>query len=113
MTLDEARMMANVNDRAGRLFEAGYRARWTDAGRLEVRSGQGAAYLVDTETGACDCPFYRAHQGRHFCKHSLGWRLLVARQRACRRLVLALLLKAWADLDDRVAACVKEDVRHD
>lgn len=47
MTLDEARLMANVNARAQRLFEDGYRARWTGpplAGRLQrpggrVRSG--------------------------------------------------------------------------
>ncbi len=29
MTLDEARLMANVSDWAGRPFEDGYRARWT------------------------------------------------------------------------------------
>jgi len=113
MTLDEARMMANVNDRAARLFETGYRARWKDAGTLEVRNVDGAAYLVDAETGACDCPFYRTHQGRHPCKHGLGWRLLLSKQRACRRLVLLLLLRAWADLDDRVPGYVSEGTRHD
>ena len=100
MTLDEARLMANVNDRAQRLFENGYRARWNEAGLLGIRSGKGAAYLVDIESGACDCPFYRAHQGRHPCKHGLGWRWLLSQQRACRRLVALLLLRAWAGLND-------------
>jgi predicted nucleic acid-binding Zn finger protein len=113
MTLDEARLMANVNDRAQRLFEDGYRARWNRTGRLEVRSGKGASYLVDTEAGTCDCPFYRAHQGRHLCKHSLGWRRLLSKQRACRRLVLLVLLKAWADLDDRGCVRIAEAAPHD
>ena len=65
-------MMASVNDRAARLFETGYRARWNGAGTLEIRNVDGAAYLVDAKTGACGCPFYRAHQGRHPCKHSFG-----------------------------------------
>lgn len=113
MTLDEARLMANVNSRAQRLFEDGYRARWNGTGLLEIRSAKGAAYFVDTEAETCDCPFYRAHQGRHPCKHSLGWRLLVSKQRACRRLVLLLLLKAWADLDDRTPAALLEATCHD
>ena len=112
MTLDEARLMANVNDRARRLFEDGYRARWRGAGRLEVRNGRGTVYAVDTRAQACDCPFYRAHQGRHACKHCLGWALLLRRQRACRRLVALLLLKAWADLDDGSSARVPEETDH-
>jgi len=113
MTLDEARLMANVNDRAQRLFEDGYRARWNGNGRLEIRSAKGAAYLVDTEAETCDCPFYRAHQGRHPCKHSLGWRRLISKQRAYRRLVLLLLIRAWADLDDRTPASFLETTCHD
>lgn len=35
MTFDEARLMANVNARAGRLY--GYRARWLDTHALAVR----------------------------------------------------------------------------
>ena len=112
MTLDEARMMANVNEKASRLFENGYRGRWTDTGRLEIHNGDGVVYLVDAGTSACNCPFYRTHQGRHPCKHGLGWRLLLSKQRACRRLVLLLLLRAWADLDDRVPAHVQEGARH-
>ena len=112
MTFDEARLMANVNDRAGRLFEAGYRARWTGAGTLEIRNGTGATYRVHIGTGACDCPFYRGHQGRHPCKHSLGWRLLLSKQRACRRLVALLLLQAWTDLDDGSCIHIPEDTDH-
>ena len=112
MTFDEARLMANVNGRAKRLFESGYRARWKEAGVLEVRNGLGSAYLVDTVDEACGCPFYRAHQGRHFCKHLLGWRRLLSRQRACRRLMAVLLLRAWADLDDGCPAGIPED-RHE
>ena len=112
MTLDEARLMANVNHWAGLLFAAGYRARWTDAENLEIRNGTGATYLVDTKTGTCDCPFYKAHQGRLPCKHSLGARLLLSKQRDCRRLVSLLLLRVWADLDDRATARVPEGCRH-
>ena len=100
MTLDEARLMANVNARAGRLFEDGYRARWVGPGLLAVRNGRGTTYGVDTAAGACGCRFYRAHDGRLPCKHLLGWEGLLARQRACRRLLAILLLRAWADLDD-------------
>ena len=100
MTLDEARLMANVSDRARRLFDDGYRARWRGAHVLEVRSPQGAAYRLDTLAATCGCPFFRGHQGRRPCKHLLGWKRLLRRQRACRRLVTLLLLRAWADLDD-------------
>ncbi len=113
MTLDEAWLMANVNGRAQRLFEDDYRARWNGAGLLEIRSAKGAAYLVDMDTETCDCPFYRAHQGRHPCKHSLGWRRLVSKQRACRCLILLLLLRAWADLNDRAPAAFLEVPCHD
>lgn len=109
MTFDEARLMANVNARARRLFDDGYRARWKGTYVLEVRSPQGAAYRVDTLRRSCDCPFFRGHQGRHPCKHQLGWKRLLARQRACRRLVALALLWAWADLDD---ACPCPDDAH-
>ena len=112
MTFDEARLMANVNDRAQRLFEDGYRARWAGPDFLSVRSVRGTVYAVDTQGQACDCPFYRAHRGRHACKHCLGWRLLLSKQRACRRLVALLLLRAWADLDDGSFARILEDTDH-
>lgn len=100
MTFDEARVSANVNARARRLFEGGYRARWRSTHVLEVRSPQGAAYGVDVLAGTCDCPFFQGHDGRLWCKHSLGWRQLLVRQRAARRRIALLLLLCWADLDD-------------
>lgn len=100
MTFDEARLMANVNARARHLFGDGYRARWKGTHVLEVRSPQGARYRVDTLSGTCACPFFQGHQGRHPCKHVLGWKRLLAHQRACRRLTALLLLRVWADLDD-------------
>ncbi len=55
---------------------------------------------MDIQAATCDCPFFQKHGGRHSCKHALGWKMLLKRQRACRRLLLLVLLKAWADLDD-------------
>lgn len=100
MTLDEARLQENVNARARSLFDSGYRARWRGHHTLDIRSPKGTVYQVNTLTGGCDCPFFRGHAGRHPCKHSLGWRKLLSRQRACRRFVTILLLRAWADLED-------------
>jgi len=100
MTFDEARLMANVNARARRLFEDGYRARWHGSHRLVIRNQRGVAYQLDTCRRTCDCPFFLAHEGRRPCKHLLGYRRLLVRQRTCRRLVTLVLLSAWADLDD-------------
>ena len=47
MNLDEARTLANVNDRAQRLFEDGYRIRYLDTHRYLIRSEQGATYTLD------------------------------------------------------------------
>lgn len=111
MTFDEARLMANVNARSERLFEDGYRARWLGTYLLEIRNRAGAAYRIDTLSETCDCPFFRGHGGRHPCKHVLGRKRLLARQRACRRLVTLMLLLAWADLDDGAPrACGAEQV---
>ncbi len=41
MTLDEARLMTNVNARASRMFEDGYRARWIGPDLLAVRKDKG------------------------------------------------------------------------
>jgi len=98
MTLDEARLRENVSARAGLLFEQGYRARWAGRHALQIRNGRGGAYRVDTGASTYDCPFFQKHGGRYSCKHALGWKKLLARQRACRRLLL--LVKTLADLDD-------------
>jgi hypothetical protein len=98
MTLDEARLMVNVNARARRLFEDGYRARWVGPHLLAVRNSNGGVYRIDTTTNAYACPFFL--QSGHPCKHSLGWRRLLARQRTCRPWLGVLLLRAWRNLDD-------------
>ena len=98
MTLDEARLMANVNARAQRLFENGYRARWVGPHVLAIRNDRGAVYRVDTQAETCDCPFFR--KSGHPCKHSLGWRRLLARQRACRLWIMIVLMRAYSSLDD-------------
>ena len=105
MTFDEARLMANVNDRSRRLFENGYRARWRDAAILSVRNPGGTTYCVDTHAGTCDCPFFQKHAGRHSgkhlaCKHLLGWERLLSQQRGCRLFAALMLLRVWADLAD-------------
>ena len=100
MTFDEARLMANVNDRAQRLFADGYRARWRNSAILSVRSPKGAAYRLDMQAKTCDCPFFGKHFGRYFCKHWLGWKQLLSRQRACRLFLTVMLLRVWTDLDD-------------
>ena len=98
MTLDEARLMANVNARAQRLFEDGYRAHWLERPLLAVRNGQGTIYQIDTQTQSCDCPFFL--KSGHPCKHVLGWCKLIARQRTCRLWVTLALLRVWSSLDD-------------
>lgn len=100
MTFDEARLTASVNARAEALFESGYRARWAGPARLSVRNSKGAAYLVETLAQTCECPFFRAHQGRYPCKHLLGWTRLLWRQRSCRRTLLRVLSDLLDDLDE-------------
>ena len=100
MTFDEARLLASVNARAETLFESGYRARWAGSARLLVRNGRGAAYLVETLAQTCECPFFRAHQGRYPCKHLLGWTRLLWRQRSCRRTLSLVLNDLLDDLDE-------------
>ena len=80
MARDEAQMLANVAARAERLHEDGYRARWLDDYIVEVTSPQGANYEVDALFLTCTCPFYTGHDGRHACKHLLGYQRLLQRQ---------------------------------
>lgn len=98
MTLDEVRLMAGVNARAQCLFENGYRARWKGPRLLAVRNSQGAVYDVDTQAQTCNCPFFT--KSVHPCKHVLGWRKLLTRQRTCRLWLTLALLRAWNSLDD-------------
>ena len=82
VTLDEARLLANVNERAQHLYEDGYRIRCLDAHRYLVRSEKGGTYTVDREADTCSCPFFEKHGGRYPCKHTLGWKKLLFTQRA-------------------------------
>ncbi|WP_309709868.1 hypothetical protein [Armatimonas sp.] len=81
MNLDEARTLANVNERAQRLFEDGYRIRSLDGNLHLIRSEHGATYTLDRAEKSCTCPFYAKHGGRYSCKHVLGWRKLHMAQR--------------------------------
>ena len=89
MTLDEARLLANVNARAQRLYEDGYRAEWLDEYVLEVTNEEGTGYEVDTLFETCTCPFYTERQGRYACKHLLGWKRLLERQQQAAQAVEA------------------------
>jgi hypothetical protein len=84
--LDEARVLANVQARADRLFEDGYRARWIDSSLVEVDSPQGETYQIDTDTRTCDCPFFEKGKAQRrrgpdrTCKHLLGLSKLLEKQ---------------------------------
>lgn len=111
---DEARLMANVSARAQRLFDDGYRARWTGGSALAIRNPQGVVYEVDAEAATCDCPFFQKYcnsqtrsgcrQKHYRCKHLLGYRRLLSRQRAARLLVALILLRVWDELGDAPAS---------
>ncbi|WP_395145153.1 SWIM zinc finger family protein [Armatimonas sp.] len=81
MDMDGARLLANVNDRAQRLFEDGYRIRSLDGNRHLIRSEHGATYTLDCAEKSCTCPFFEKHGGRYSCKHILGWRKLLMTQK--------------------------------
>ena len=91
MNLDEARTLANVNDRAQRLFEDGYRIRSLDGNLHLIRSDHGATYTLDRAEQSCTCPFFEKHDGRYSCKHLLGWKKLYVTQRA----TIACLSARW------------------
>lgn len=80
MSLNEVRLLANVNTRAKRLFQDGYRADWLDDHLLEIATPGGEAYEIDTIAATCSCPFYQKHQGKYGCKHLLGYEKLLADQ---------------------------------
>ncbi|MGC4044732.1 MAG: hypothetical protein QM758_13145 [Armatimonas sp.] len=86
--MDEARMLANVRERAQRLFDDGYRAKATDSGLIEIHSPGGADYDIDRKKKTCSCPFFvRISQVKpagdpdRTCKHLLGLAKLLAAQK--------------------------------
>ncbi|MBB6050746.1 hypothetical protein [Armatimonas rosea] len=91
MNLDEARQLANVNERAQRLFEDGYRIRSLDGNLHLIRKQHGATYTLDRAEKSCTCPFFTKNSGRYSCKHFLGFKKLVLSQ----RFHLATLSARW------------------
>ncbi len=81
-TPSEARMLANVQARAGRLFEDGYVARRLDPHRLSITAPRGATYELDARDRSCTCPFFVKNEGRYDCKHLLGASCLLKKQAA-------------------------------
>lgn len=76
----EARLLANVNARAKRLYEDGYRAKKFGPFRLTVIGPTGASYELDARKRACTCLFFTRHRGRYACKHLLGAVCLLRKQ---------------------------------
>lgn len=93
-TIDEAKLMANVNSRAERLFQDDYRGRRLTASAVRVFSPQGETYLVDLANGECDCPFFTKHLGKYPCKHILGADKLLSDQKAAQ----AHNIREWAGM---------------
>lgn len=86
MTLDIARLVANVNHRAQRLFEDGYTAVWTNEPfELDVTNEEGTTYVVNDLFECCSCPFWMKHRWARKCKHLLGWRRLMEEQATHQR----------------------------
>ena len=85
-TLDEARSLALISDRAQRLFEDNYRARWIDSTWVEMDSPSGETYDLDTASRTCSCPYFqkaraaRRHGESRTCKHLLGLSKLLEKQ---------------------------------
>ncbi len=86
MTINTARLLANINTRAARLFEDGYSIVRKSEDTLIVTSNEGTAYEVDTFWGSCECPCYKNHGT---CKHLIGWENLEETQKAYEEALLA------------------------
>ena len=86
VTFDEARSLALVNERAQRLYEDNYRARWIDSTLVEMDSPSGETYDLDTAERTCSCPYFQKAKanGRRgesrTCKHLLGLSKLLEKQ---------------------------------
>ena len=68
--IDTARLLANMNYRAQRLFEDGYTFSRVDEWDVIVTNNEGAKYEVSTLFDSCECPCYYNHGN---CKHLIGW----------------------------------------
>ena len=99
MTLDTARLVANVNHRAQRLYEDGYHAVWVEEPyEIDVTNEEGTTYRVNDLFESCSCPFWRKHRWARQCKHLLGWRRLMEEQAKRQR---ALVIDEQDEQDER------------
>lgn len=77
-TIDEARLLANLAERAERLFQDGYSLTREDEHDLVITNEEGSRYYLSTLFESCTCPCYKVHKT---CKHWLGAKKLEADQR--------------------------------
>ena len=68
--IETARLLANMNHRAQRLFEDGYTLTRVDEWDVIITSDDGNRYCVTTLFDSCDCKCYQKHKR---CKHVIGW----------------------------------------
>ena len=86
MTLDTARLVANVNHRAQRLYEDGYHAVWVEEPyELDMTNEEGTTYRLNVLFDYCTCPYWIKHRETRKCKHLLGWKRLLERQAEAKR----------------------------
>ena len=106
-SFDEARMMANVNTRAGRLYYDGYRAKRLTAHTIRITSPEQVEYVVDQVNQDCECPFFTKREGKYPCKHLLGADQLLADQQEAQR----QNSRQWAALAGIIPQTVAEQQR--
>jgi predicted nucleic acid-binding Zn finger protein len=99
MAVDESRLKAGVEARAEHLFDDGYRAEIADGTTVIVQNPTGTLYAVDIQRHTCTCPFFVKWNGRHSCKHLLGYPALLLQQQAYERLTITRYRKFYAVWD--------------
>lgn len=82
LTLAEARLLAEVNHRAGQLQVLRYQARRVGASEVVVCSPRGEQYVIDEREQTCSCPFFVRWRGKYPCKHLLGYPALLGESQA-------------------------------
>lgn len=98
-----ARLLANINDRAARLFENGYTLKRIDATDVIITNEEGDKYEVSTFWESCDCPCFKNHGT---CKHYLGWKQLEETQAEYEE----HLLEGYNEPDDYAKAVYEESL---
>ena len=79
MTLEEARLRANVKAKADRLHELGYSADVPRLGIVDVFTPRGGSVRIDLEARRCNCSGFGKWG---FCSHFWGWQGLLERRAA-------------------------------